>query len=92
MGFRIRWWSEKKFGKAFGPHRFRHALGTTAPSAAPIKPGIAPAILGISAGVLERNYNRAGEVEAIAAFHINLREERAATKGLARRVFRRESR
>ena len=39
---RIRWWSAKRFGpaNAFGPHRFRHCLATTAPLALPAAPAL----------------------------------------------------
>ena len=49
----IRTRSRKAFGTAFGPHRFRHAMGTTAPITDPAHPGVAAAILGISERMVE---------------------------------------
>jgi hypothetical protein len=40
----------QRFGIAFGPHRLRHAIGTTAPMRDPCHPGVAAGVLGISAG------------------------------------------
>jgi hypothetical protein len=45
---RIRWHPEKNFGVAFGPNRFRHALGTAQAIASPANPAAGAAILGIS--------------------------------------------
>ncbi len=84
---RIRWWSAKRFGTAFGPHRFRHAIGTTAPIEDPLNPGVAAAIMGISPGILEEHYNRADHVAAARRFHATLQDERQRTEPLARRSF-----
>jgi integrase len=60
--------SKRRFGKSFGPHRFRHAIGTTAPLRDPRHPGLAAGLLGISAEVLEQHYNRSGQCQAGACF------------------------
>ena len=60
--------SRQRFGTAFGPHRFRHAIGTTAPTRDPANPGVAAGLLGISREVLEQHYNRAGQTLATTAF------------------------
>ena len=60
--------SLKRFGTAFGPHRFRHAIGTTAPLLDPAHPGVAAGMLGISKKVLELHYNRSGQVQATTTF------------------------
>jgi hypothetical protein len=60
--------SKQRFGTAFGPHRFRHAIGTTAPLRDPANPGVAAGMLGISKEVLEWHYNRAGQSQATTAF------------------------
>ncbi len=88
----IRHCSRQHFGTAFGPHRFRHALGTTAPLADPANPGVASAVLGISARMVEEHYNRAGQVEAAIRFTSSLRDERAHTRALAQREFRKRGR
>lgn len=56
--------SKQRFGVAFGPHRFRHAIGTTAPLHDPTNPGLAAGVLGISKAVVEAHYNRGGQIEA----------------------------
>jgi hypothetical protein len=84
---RIRWWSAKRFGKSFGPHRFRHALGTTAPRADPANQGLAVAILAITSDILEEHYNRAEQAVAATRFHADLKNDRARTKTLARQAF-----
>jgi hypothetical protein len=78
----------KEFPHAFGTHRFRHALGTTAPMADPGNPGVAAAILGISGAVHEAHYIRAGQTEAATLFADAIRPIRAKTESLARRGFR----
>lgn len=47
--------TKKRFGTAFGPHRFRHAIATDAPEG----PRMAARLLGISSAILEKHYDRA---------------------------------
>jgi len=79
--------SKKAFGTAFGPHRFRHAMGTTAPITDPAHPGVAAAILGISERMVEEHYNLARQADVASKFHASLRKNRAATQSVARREF-----
>jgi integrase len=65
---RVRKWTGDRFGKAFGPHRFRHALSTTAVLSAPDDPMLAPSLLGISEQVVQRHYNLAQQVSAANSF------------------------
>jgi hypothetical protein len=83
----IRVRSRRDLGTAFGPHRFRHAMGTTAPMTDPAHPGVAAAILGISGPMVERHYNLASQAEIASKFHASLRKNRAATRSVARRAF-----
>jgi hypothetical protein len=84
----IRVRSGRAFGKAFGPHRFRHAIGTTAPLKDPAHPGVAAAVLGISGHMVEEHYNRATQADVAMRFHATLSEQRAGLQSLARRGFR----
>lgn len=81
---RIRWWSAKRFGKAFGPHRFRHALGSSATTEDPAVPGLGAAVLGITGAVYQEHYNRAKNTAAAARVHDVVRRERewARTAGV----------
>jgi hypothetical protein len=83
----IRTRSRRAFGTSFGPHRFRHAMGTTAPMTDPAHPGVAAAILGISGRIVEKHYNLASQADVASTFHASLRENRTATQSLARREF-----
>lgn len=83
----IRRRSERAFGRAFGPHRFRHGIGTTAPLADPAHPGVAAAILGISGQVVDKHYNLANQADVANRFHATFAEERARLESLARREF-----
>jgi hypothetical protein len=86
---RIRWHSEKKFGKAFGPHRFRHALGTSQAIEDPANPAAGAVILGISPAMVEKHYNVGGQVEAAQAFIASVDDARSESADIARRVFER---
>lgn len=79
---RIRWWSAKRFGaeNAFGVHRFRHCIGTTAPLMAPDTPGIGAALLGISGRVHEQHYDRGKRAEAGRTYLTGLDEDRAEAR------------
>jgi hypothetical protein len=72
--------SQERFGTAFGPHRFRHAIGTTAPLLNPANPGIAAGMLGISKEVLELHYNRSGQVQATTTFADIIKKRRQALR------------
>jgi site-specific recombinase XerC len=86
---RIRWWSEKRFGKegTFGPHRFRHAIGTTGPIEDPAAAPASGALLGITGRVHEMHYNRGRRAAAAKRFHEGLARLRRETGGLAERLF-----
>ncbi len=81
--------SKQAFGKGFGPHRFRHAMGTTAPLTDPAHPGVAAAILGISGHMVEDHYNRATQADVANQFHASLHKERLSLRSIARWEFRR---
>lgn len=83
----VRTRSRKAFGTAFGPHRFRHAMGTTAPMTDPAHPGVAAAILGISGRMVEAHYNLASQADVASKFHASVRKNHAATQSVARRAF-----
>jgi site-specific recombinase XerD len=68
MAQRIRLLSRQRFGESFGPHRFRHAIATSATLRDPDHPGLAVGVLGISGHVLEEHYNRAGQSQAVTMF------------------------
>lgn len=68
--------TRQRFGKAFGPHRFRHAIATTAALRDPGHPGLAAGLLGISDAILEQNYNRAGQSQAAARFAALIEQRR----------------
>ena len=84
---RFRWCSEKEFDTAFGSHRCRHSIGTTAPMKDSGNPGVAPAMLGITVNVNEESYNRADRAHAASCFQDDLMEERRQTEALGRRFF-----
>ncbi|HQT59667.1 MULTISPECIES: hypothetical protein [unclassified Acidiphilium] len=79
---RIRWLSVKKFGFAFGPHRFRYSAATSAAIDAASLPGLGAAMLNITGEVAERHYNRAKQVDAAEKYH--------ATVARVRRTLRSE--
>lgn len=79
--------SKQRFGIGFGPHRFRHGIGTTGPLKDPEYPGVAAAILGITGRMVEKHYNRADKAKAATRFHAGLREDRKRSLSLARRAF-----
>ena len=60
--------TRKRFGQGFGPHRFRHALATTATLRLPSHPGLAAGMMGISAQVVNEHYDRASQVQATTLF------------------------
>ncbi|MFC7477973.1 hypothetical protein ACFQS7_26740 [Dankookia sp. GCM10030260] len=85
---RIRWWSAKRFGAehAFGVHRFRHCIGTTAPLMAPDTPGIGATVLGIGGRVHEKHYDRgeraAAGADYLAGLDADLEEARAYLRSM----------
>ncbi len=80
----IRRASLARFGRIFGPHRFRHSLATTAAYADPSNPGLAASVLAISEDVVEGHYNQARQHDAFRRFQGNLQKERAMSAGRAR--------
>lgn len=80
--------SKLTFEKGFGPHRFRHALGTTAPLSDPAHPGVAAAILGVTGRMVEQHYNRASQADVADAFQRSLAKVRAERASVARREFK----
>jgi site-specific recombinase XerD len=83
--------SKRRFGRPFGPHRFRHAIGTCGPLKDPEYPGVAAAILGIAGRMVEAHYNRANGARAARRFHTSLQEDRKRTRSLARRAFTKQA-
>jgi hypothetical protein len=53
--------SVERFGRAFGPHRFRHALQTAVVSTSGGTPGLGAAVLSISLATAQAHYNRASQ-------------------------------
>jgi integrase len=60
--------SKDRFGVAFGPHRFRHSVGTSAPHLDPTNMMIGAEVLGISPCVVQAHYNRGAQALAMAAY------------------------
>lgn len=56
-------------GKPIRPHRFRHAIGSTAPLVNRGQPGLACAVINISEDVMDQHYNRADGIIATQIFH-----------------------
>ncbi len=83
---RIRWLSAKRFGasRAFGTHRFRYCISTTAPLLILDQPGLAAALLRITSRVMAEHYDRGDAVLAVKAFHKTLAEARDRSETLAR--------
>ena len=88
----IRSRSKARFGREFGPHYFRHSMGTTGPMEDPTHPGVAASILNITGRVLQEHYTRAGEAEAAQRFLASLVKQREHTRTLASREFRQKRR
>ncbi|GGC71969.1 hypothetical protein GCM10011504_56980 [Siccirubricoccus deserti] len=84
---RIRWWSAKRFGEkeAFGPHRFRHCLATTAARVTPEAPGIGAAILNITGKVFHEHYDRSQRITAAGRFLSTLDQDREEAREYSRR-------
>lgn len=61
----IGWRSKARFGYTFGPHRFRHAIVTTATLKAPEHPGLGAQLLGISEAVARQHYTLASTNHAV---------------------------
>ena len=61
--------SRALLGKPIRPHRFRHAIGSTAPLVNRSQPGLARAVIDISEEVMAEHYNRADGFVATEIFH-----------------------
>ena len=79
----------ERFGKdgEFGPHRFRHAIGTTVPFVDPTAPGVASALLGVGAKVHRQHYDRGERALAAGRFHKALERHRREGEAFARRAW-----
>lgn len=86
---RIRWWSGKKFGpaEAFGTHRFRHCIASTAPLLIPEHPGLGASMLRITHKVFREHYDRSEDVLAFREFNKVVDEERRRDAPLVRDLF-----
>jgi hypothetical protein len=73
--------SKARFDVTFGPHRFRHAIATTAPLRAPEHPDLAAPLLGISKEVVEQHYNRSQQVSAVLTFQAIIEAKMAMSGG-----------
>lgn len=73
--------SRVRFGVAFGPHRFRHAIATSSVLRDPASPGLAAGVLGGSAQVIEQHYNRAGQIHAARKYAEMLERRRKELGG-----------
>ena len=84
---RIRWLSEKRFGKdgVFGPHSFRHGGMTSAVMDEPDDPHLGPTILSITLGVGRKSYDRSKRQVVARRFHDALALERARTAPMLRK-------
>lgn len=72
--------SVERFGRAFGPHRFRHALQTAVASTSGGTPGLGAAVLSISLATAQAHYNRASQDVAARKYQEIISAER--TKGM----------
>lgn len=70
--------TKKRFGVSFGPHRFRHAVATTAALRASDQPHLAASVLNITRDVADRHYNRARQVQSSLAYEQVLEQRRRA--------------
>ena len=59
--------ARERFGHVFGPHRFRHAIATTAALHAPDHEALGAEVLAITPAIAEAHYIRAGQITAIRA-------------------------
>ena len=80
----IRRASKAKFGVAFGTHRFRHSLATTAAYAAPSNPGLAAGALGISEKVLADHYNKARNHHAFLRLQETMKNARKEAERMSK--------
>ena len=76
-----------RFRVAFGPHRARHAMATTAPIADPTHPAAPAAMLGSSAAAVEAHYNRGQQEIAARRLQASITEQRKRTRLIAERAF-----
>lgn len=85
---RIRCRSRERFGRehSFGVHRFRHCIGTTLPLMFPDKPGLATAVLNISAGVHAKHYDRSVRASGARIYLTGLDEDRKEARAFLRRA------
>ena len=71
----------KAFERAFGPHRMRHAIATTAALRAPDQPGLAADLLNISNQTVDGHYNRADQTMAAVTFAALMDARRRQSRG-----------
>ena len=73
--------TKKRFGIGFGPHRFRHAIATTAALRGSDQPHLGAAVLNISSSVADGHYNRARQIRS-SLDHEALLEQRMQELGV----------
>lgn len=74
---RLTW---RRFGVGFGPHRFRHAIATTAVLRAPDHRGLAGGVLNTSAETIQKHYTLAGSAQAVMTYDQVLERRRQALR------------
>jgi len=76
--------SRHLLGVSIGTHRFRHAIGTTAPAVNRAQPRLGSVVLNISEGVAREHYNRANADLATELFHQDMLERTEDANNRAR--------
>jgi hypothetical protein len=71
----------KRFERAFGPHRMRHAIATTAALRVSWHPGLAAGVLNITGRTAENSYNLAGPIAAALSFAEVIGARRRRSRG-----------
>jgi site-specific recombinase XerD len=71
----------KAFERAFGPHRMRHAIATTAALWVPEQPDLAADVLNISGQTVQGHYNRADQTMAAMTFAALIDARRRQSRG-----------
>jgi site-specific recombinase XerC len=72
----------KRFARAFGPHRMRHAIATTAALRASGHPSLGAGVLNITGRTTEKSYNlAAGQTAAALTFAALIEARRRSSRG-----------